>query len=155
MEELYKSLISSSETLMGQLENYLFEVTEPDGPVLILVNPRRQFAANNPHRAAFLNGNPDFLSDFCNRIDDGFEPCVTRVEGGCLIGSQLATETTDCGYILVFMPGYQLDTLRANMDLFELILAQAQLLCQLLDKNNQLHHAQLSELKNRSAVLCS
>jgi hypothetical protein len=41
------------------------------------------------------------------------------------------------------------------MDLFELLLGQTQLICQLIEKNNQLHHLQLTGMSRNSAVLCS
>jgi hypothetical protein len=53
------------------------------------------------------------------------------------------------------LPGYRSETVQANMDLFELLLAQVQLICQLIEKNNQLHHQQLSGLSQNSTLLCS
>lgn len=155
MEELYKSLISGSDTLIGQLENHFFGMTESDGPVLIFVNSQRKFSANHPGKTSFLHEKPDILKDICGRIDDGDDPCVYRVEAGCLVGTQLATEYADYGYLLVFMSGYQKDTMQANMDLFELILAQTQLICHLLEKNNRLHHTHLSGMRDSSPLLCS
>ncbi|MHC5159987.1 MAG: hypothetical protein ACYSN8_08155, partial [Planctomycetota bacterium] len=64
-------------------------------------------------------------------------------------------EITDCGRFLIFLPGYRSETVQANMDLFELLLAQVQLICQLIEKNNQLHHQQLSGLSQNSTLLCS
>ena len=154
MEELYKSLISGTETLMAQLQGHLFGMTEPEGPVLILVDSQHQFCLNHPGRAGFLQDDPDILSILCEQIDDGYDPCVYAVEGGAVIGTQLATESTDCGYLLIFMPGYRTDTVQENMDLFEIILAQTQVICHLLEKNNQLHHAQLFGLRKQSALLC-
>ena len=154
MEELYKSLIAGTETLRGQLQKHLFGLTEPEGPVLILVNHKRQCTMNHPGRAGFLQKNTDVLSDICIQIDDGYDPCVCAVEGGAVIGTQLSTESADCGYLLIFMPGYSADTIQENMDLFEVILGQAQVICHLLEKNNQLHHAELSGLSRQSAVLC-
>ena len=154
MEELYKSLISGTETLMAQLQGHLFGMTEPEGPVLILVDHQRQYRLNHPGRAGFLQDDPDILSSLCEQIDDGYDPCVYAVEGGVVIGTQLATETTDCGYLLIFIPGYLTETVQENMDLFEIILAQTQVICHLLEKNNQFHHAQLSGLSKQSALLC-
>jgi len=155
MEELYKSLISGTETLMGQLQGHLFGMTEPEGPVLILVNSQRQYSMNHPGRVQFLQEGPEILSAICEQIDDGYDPCVCAVDGGAVIGVQLATEYTDCGYLLIFMPGYQTDTIERNMDLFELVLAQTQVICHLLEKNNQLHQVHLSGMSRQSSVLCS
>ena len=155
MEELYKSLLSGVDTLTEQFKGHLFGMTELEGPVLMLVNDQGELCANHPSRVAFLNECPEVLSSICRQIDDGYDPCVYAVEGGCIIGTQLATEKTNCGRFLMYLPGYRSETVQANMDLFELLLAQIQLICQLIEKNNQLHHRQLSGLSQNSAVLCS
>ena len=155
MEELYKSLLSGVDTLTEQFKSHLFGMTELEGPVLMLVNNQGQLCANHPSRVAFFNDSPDILSAICGQIDDGYDPCVCDVEGGCVIGTQLATEKTNCGRFLIFLPGYRSETVQVNMDLFELLLAQVQLICQLIEKNNRLHHQQLSGLSQNSAVLCS
>jgi len=155
MEELYKSFLSGVDTLTEQFKGHLFGMTELEGPVLILVNNQGELCANHPSRVGFLNERPDILSAICHQIDDGYDPCVYAVEGGCIIGTQLATEKTDCGHFMIFLPEYRSETVQANMDLFELLLAQVQLTCQLIEKNNRLHHHQLSGLSKNSAVLCS
>ena len=153
MENLYKSLLSSADTLTEQLKGHLFGMTELEGPVLIFVDEQHQFCANHPSRISFLSETPDLLSAICRQIDDGYDPCAYEVEDGCIVGTQLATETTHCGYFLIFLPGYRSETLQANMDLFELLLAQTQLVCQLIEKNNQLHHLQLTGMSKKSVVL--
>ena len=155
MDELYKSLLSGVDTLTEQLKGHLLDMTELEGLVLMLVNEQGEINANHPSRVAFLNERADILSAICGQIDDGCDPCVFQVEGGCIIGTQLATEKTHCGRFLIFLPGYRSETVQANMDLFELLLAQVQLICQLIEKNNRLHHQQLSGLSQNSAVLCS
>lgn len=155
MEELYKSLVSGAGMLTEQLKGHLFEMTELEGPVLILVDGRGRVCANHPSRASFLSESPELLRVICGQIDDGADPCVYEVDDGCLVGTQLATETTPCGYFLMFLPGYRAQTVQANMDLFELLLAQTQLICQLIEKNNKLHHLQLTGMSRNSAVLCS
>jgi hypothetical protein len=155
MENLYKSLLSGADTLAEQFKSHLFGMTESEGPVLILVDDQHNFCANHPGRTSFLSESPEILPAICGQIDDGYDPCVHTVDGGCVIGTQLATEKTHCGYFLIFLPGYQSQTVQANMDLFELLLGQTQLICQLIEKNNQLHHLQLTGMSKNSAVLCS
>lgn len=154
MEELYHSLLSGADVLAAQLKKHLFGLTELEGPILIHVDEHGHFCANHPSRVAFFNECPEVLSSICAQIDDGYDPCVYAVEDGCVIGIQLTGEITHCGYFLIFLPGYRSETVHANMDLFELLLAQVQLICQLTEKNNLLHHRQLSEMGKNSNVLC-
>jgi len=155
MEELYKSLLCGADMLTEQIKKHLFGMTELEGPVLILVDERGHFCANHPSRVAFLDECPEVLSSICTQIDDGYDPCVYAVEDGCVIGTQLTGEHVDCGRFLIFLPGYRSETVHANMDLFELVLAQVQLICELTEKNNRLHRRQLSEMGRNSDVLCS
>jgi hypothetical protein len=154
METLYKSLLTGADTLTEQLKSHLFSMTEPEGPTLIFVDNQGQFCANHPNRVSFLNECPDTLAVICAQIDDGYDPCVYTVDKGCIIGTQLVTEETDCGRFLIYLPGYRSETVQVNMDMFELVFAQMQLICELIEKNNRLHHRQLSDLSERSTTLC-
>ncbi|HOK95138.1 MAG TPA: hypothetical protein PK052_01955 [Anaerohalosphaeraceae bacterium] len=127
-----------------QFRQEVFGLTEPEGPVLIFVDDRYQAYANDPERAAFLRKNPDILQYLCRRIDDGNDPCVLPMKDGCTAGTQLADERGHCGYFLIFLPGYTRQTAQANMDLIELILAQAQLIFCLIEKNSRFCGCQTS-----------
>lgn len=153
METLYRSLMSGSDLLTEQFTGAIFDLVNPEGPVLIYVNPEFESKASHPTRAGFLCDSPEVVAAICGRIDDGDDPCVLEVEGGCVAGTQLATEESHLGYFLVFLSGYDSETVQTNMDMAELVLAQAQLVCRLIEKNNKLHHAQLMHLSKRSAVL--
>lgn len=149
MEELYRSLISGPDLLLEQICGELFGMTESEGPVLILVDNDQKYRTNHPGRVGFLHDNPELLVMICDRIDDGYDPCVHAVDNGCLIGIQLA----DCGYFMLFLPNYSTDIIQANMDLIELVLLQTQLICELIEKNNRLHHSHLSNMSRSSTVL--
>ncbi len=153
MEEIYKSLFSGSDLLSEQFVRQMFELSGPEGTVMIFVDENQHYQANYPSHAPFLHEESDRLLAICNQIDDGDDPCVCVVEGGCVVGTQLTTEKTHCGYFLVFLPGYTSQTVQVNMDIIELLLAQAQLICQLIEKNNQLHHMRLDHMRKTSHVL--
>jgi hypothetical protein len=153
MENLYQSLFSDPQMPVEQFKREVFTLTDPEGPVLIFVDDRYQPYANHAGRAAFLYENPEILPALCQQIDDGCDPCVYPVKGGCIVGTQMATEQSHCGYFLVFLPGYTSQTVQSNMDMAELLVAQAQLIFQLIEKNNQLHCLQLSHLSRSSQRL--
>ena len=153
MKDIYQSLFSSSDLLCEQFVREMFELSSPDGAVLIYVDENHEYQANNPNRVAFLQEEPQCLSSICRQIDDGDDPCVCVVEGGCVVGTQLLTEKANCGYFLMFLSGYTSQTIQANMNVIELVLAQGQLICQLIEKNNALHHLRLEHLSRTSEVL--
>jgi len=153
MDALYKSLISGNDLLGQQLAGQLFEMSQPDGPVMIYVSDERRYLSSDTVRAGFLDDEPTRLEAVCGQIDDGDDPCLCMLDQGCIVGTQLSTERAHCGYFLLFLPGYTSQTAQANMDILELVLAQAQLVCELVEKNNQLHHLQLAHLSKTSKVL--
>jgi len=72
MEELYKSLLSGVDTLTEQFKGHLFDMTELEGPVLMLVNDKGALCATHPSRVAFLNEDDVILSVLCGQVDDGY-----------------------------------------------------------------------------------
>ena len=156
MEDIYKELFDSSPLLTEQIRGHLFNLVGLDGPVLVVVDTERRPQTSHPGRVGFLLGdNARLIEEMCSRLDDGEDPLVVRVKGGCVAAAQLATERVHCGYLLVFLEGYAPETVGANMRLVELILAQAQLVCELVEKNNQLHRLRLVHLSRTSEVLSS
>jgi len=153
MKNVYESLFSGNDLISEQFMRQMFELSGPDGAVMIYVSAQYQYQTNNPHRAAFLQEEPDSIEAICRQIDDGDDPCVCSVKGGCVVGTQLAVEKGHCGYFLLFLSGYTSQTVWANMEIIELLLAQAQLICRLIEKNNQLHHLRLEHLSKTSSVL--
>ncbi len=153
MEDIYRSLFSSTDLLWEQVVRQMFELSAPEGAVMIFADEKHHYQANYPSRVPFLNEDSGQFSAICRQIDDGDDPCVCVVDGGCVVGTQMLTEKVNCGYFLVFLPGYTSQTVQVNMDIIELLLAQAQLICQLIEKNNQLHHMQLDHMRKTSQVL--
>lgn len=154
MESIYKEMFGTSELPAEQIRGHLFNLVGPEGPTLVVIDTERRFQASHPGRAGFLSGkNERLVEEICSRLDDGEDPLLIKVEGGCAAACQLTTERVHCGYLLVYLEGYAPETAGANMPLVELILSQAQLVCELVEKNNQLHHLRLLHLSRTSDVL--
>jgi len=155
MENLYKDLFDVSGLLAEQVGRYLLEMVGPEGPALVVVTPNRRVQTRHPGRVGvLLSENERLVGDLCARLDDGEDPLVVKVEGGCIAACQLASERAHCGYLLIFLEGYTLETAGANMRLVELIVAQAGLICELVEKNNHLHQLKLVHLSRTSQILC-
>jgi hypothetical protein len=156
MENLYKDLFDSSGLLSEQVGQKLLNLAGPDGPVVVFVSPNRGVQTSHPGRIGFLmSENSRLVGQLCSRLDDGEDPLVIKVEGGCVAACQLMTERTHCGYLMIFLEGYTLETIGANMRMIEMIVAQAGLICELVEKNNQLHQSRLVHLSRTSELLCS
>ena len=147
-------MFGSSHLLTEQIRGHLFNLAGPEGPVLVVIDPDRRFKASHPGRVGFLLGeNERLVEEICTRLEDGEDPLVIKVKGGCAAACQLATEQMHCGYLVVFFDGYTPETMGANMAIVELLLSQIQLICELVEKNNQLHHLKLLHLSRTSEIL--
>ncbi len=154
MERLYKDIFDASDLLIEQVRGHLFGLLGPEGPTLAIAGKDRQLKTNHPSRAGLLMADEGrLLVSLCDRIDDGEDPLVVKVKGGCIAVCGLGTERDQCGYLMVVLEGYTPDTAGANMPLIEMMFAQAQLVCELVEKNNQLHHSRLVQLSRTSDVL--
>ncbi len=153
MEHLYKDILDSPDLLIEQVRGHLFAAVGPDGPPLVVADLDRQWKTSHPGRAGYwLDPNKRLIERVCDRLDDGDDPLIMKVQGGCVAACQLATERVHCGYLLVFLEGYAPETAEANMQLFELIFAQAEAACELIEKNNQLHHLKLVHLSREAKM---
>lgn len=153
MESVYESLFSSGRMLSEQLARCILpEIPESD-LWLILADSDRNLRAGDENRLKKYFPEQDLLRSLCDRIDDGQDPVLASLEDGCLLGTELYTERINAGYLFLVLPGYTLQTVRVNMDLFELLFSQMRLICSLVEKNNQLHQLQLNHLSRSSGVL--
>lgn len=154
MESLYKDIFDSPDLLLDQVRGHLFSLLGSEGPTLAVVGMDRQLKTNHPGRIGILMADEGRLvTSLCNRLDDGEDPLVIKVKNGCIAACSLTTEHAQCGYLMIALEGYTPETAGANMPLIEMMLAQAQLTCELVEKNNQLHQSRLVHLSRTSEVL--
>jgi len=99
---------------------------------------------------AKLDMSESFLKELCAKIDDGAEPIVTQINDCSIIAEQLATEQTNCGYVLIALPQYSPESTLINIDLIEIVLNQLRLIARLIEKNNMLYDVQLKQYRNCS-----
>jgi hypothetical protein len=57
----------------------------------------------------------------------------------------LATEQTNCGYVIIALPQYSPESTLINIDLIEILLNQTGLIAKLIEKNNLLHELQMKQ----------
>lgn len=153
MDSIYESLFSSGHLFSEQMARFILPEVPEDGPWLILIGPERTVQAGDEGRLEEQFPDKDVLLSFCDRIDDGQDPVLAAIEGGCLVGTELYTERMNAGYLFVVLAGYTAQSARMHMDLIELLFSQMRLVCGLVEKNNQLHQLQLNHLSKTSAVL--
>jgi hypothetical protein len=140
--DMYDSLVGPSSMLNEQIAHQIFDILPEHGPVMAIIDRQGSCWLSNPEKFSQLNINESVLKELCNKIDDGTEPVVTQVNDCSIIAAQLATDRTNCGYVLITLPQYTPESTMTNIDIIEILLSQAGIIANLIEKNHLLHELQ-------------
>ncbi|UCG48586.1 MAG: hypothetical protein JSU94_02185 [Phycisphaerales bacterium] len=142
---VYDSLSSPEGVLNEQIAQQMFEVLPEKGPIMAIMSRQGSFWPSDSERFCRLNIDEAFLKELCAKIDDGDEPVITQSDECSIVAAQLATERTDCGYVIVALPQSSPESTLINTDLIEMLLSQVGLIARLIEKNNRLYEAQMKQ----------
>ncbi len=145
--DMYKSLSSPGFMLTEQIARQIFEVLPEGGATIVIMDREGNNWPSDPEEFAKLNISESFLKELCAKIDDGAEPVVTEVNDCSVIAAQLATERSNCGYVIIALPQYSPESILINIDLIEMLLNQIGLIAQLIEKNNLLYEVQMKHYR--------
>lgn len=134
--DINKSLYCPDFILTDQITRRIFEVLPESGPLMVIMNTQGKSHVSNPEDFFKLNISESFLQDICIRIDDGAEPIITNINDCSIVAGQLATEQSNFGYVFIVLPQYNPESILGNFDLIEMLLNQANLIAELVEKNN-------------------
>jgi len=143
---MYDSLFSPSCVLNEQIARQIFDILPEQGPIMVIIDGDGNCWPSNSENFSTLNISESFLKELCAKIDDGAEPVVTQADDFSIIATQLATEQTNCGYVIIALPQYSPESTLINIDLIEILLNQTGLIAKLIEKNNLLHELQMKQL---------
>ncbi|MFC1675599.1 hypothetical protein ACFL3G_00890 [Planctomycetota bacterium] len=139
----YDSLFSPDSVLNEQVARQIFDVLPESGPIMIIIGKDGNCWPSNSESFAALNISETFLKELCDKIDDGDEPVMSQHDEVSVIAAQLATERTNCGYVVIALPQYSPESTLINIDLIEIALNQVNLVAKLIEKNSQLYELQI------------
>jgi len=134
--DMYDSLFSSTRVLNEQIARQIFDILPEHGPIMVIMDREGNCWPSDSDKFSKLDVSESFLKELCAKINDGVEPVVTQ-EGDCsIIATQLATDQTNCGYVIIALPQYSPESTLINIDLIEIVLNQLGLIAKLIEKNN-------------------
>jgi len=142
---MYNSLSSTSCVLNEQIARQIFDILPEQGPIMIIMDKIGHFWPSDTEEFSKLDISEQLLKDLCTKIDDGDEPVVTQADDCSIIAAQLATERTNCGYVIIVLPRYSPESTLINIDLIEILLNQIGLIARLIEKNNLLYERQVKQ----------
>jgi hypothetical protein len=144
---LNESLSSGVFMLNEQVARQVFEVLPDQGPILLIMDRNGNYWPSDSERYAKLDISEHFLKELCAKIDDGAEPVVTQMNDCSIVAAQLATERSNCGYVIIALPQYTPESTLINIDLIEMLLSQLGLIVKLIEKNNLLFEVQMKHYR--------
>jgi hypothetical protein len=147
----FGSVYSLGCMLNEQIARQVFDILPEDGPVMVIVSKQGNYWPSDSEGFAEIGITDDFLKDLCAKVDDGDEPIITQINDCSIVATALATERTDCGYILIALPQYDPESTLANIGLIEILLSEVGLIAHLIEQNTLLHERQIKQL----AAVCS
>jgi hypothetical protein len=141
--DIYGAVSSQGCVLNEQIARQVFDILPEDGPVMIIVSRQGNYWPSSSEGFAKLGITDGFLKDICTKVDDGDEPIITQVNDFSIVATALATEQTNCGYILIALPHYSPEATLANITLIEILLSQVGLVAHLIEQNTFLYERQM------------
>ena len=143
--DMYDTLFSPSRVLNEQVARQIFDILPERGPVMVIMDSERNCWPSDSEEFSRLDISEPFMRELCAKIDDGVEPVVTQANDCSIIAAQLATEHTNCGYVIIALPKYSPESTLINIDLIEIMLNQINLIAKLIEKNNLLYELQMKQ----------
>ena len=144
---IYESLSSPGFMLNEQVARQVFETLPEGGPLIMIMDRQGNTWPSNSHGFAELNITESFLREVCAKIDDGAEPVMTQFNECSIVAAQLATDRSNCGYVIIALPKYGPESTLANIDLIEILLYQLSLIARLIEKHNRLYEVQMKHYR--------
>ena len=141
--DMYESMFSPGSLLNEQVARQIFDILPDGGPVMVIMDSERNCWPSDSEKFSMLDIKEPFLAELCAKIDDGVEPVITQTSECSIVATQLATDRTNCGYVIVALPQYSPESTLVNIDLIEILLSQISLIARLIEKNNLLYELQM------------
>lgn len=133
------AMVSATYVLNEQIARQVFDILPEQGPILAIMDRNGNCWPSNSEAFAKLNLSETLLQDLRAKVDDGAEPVITQTGETSITVAQLATDQTNCGYVVVALPRYSPESALTNIDLVEALLNQITLIARLIEKTSMLN----------------
>jgi len=147
---IFGALSSPDRVLNEQVARQIFDIVPEDGPVIVIMDRDGNYWPSDSQKFLELNLNEPLLKEICAKINDGAEPVISQINSCGIIAAQLATEHTNCGYVIIALPTYNPESILININLIEMLLNQVGLVAKLIEKNNLLYELKIKQFSEYS-----
>lgn len=143
--DMFGSSYSQSCVLNEQIARQVFDLLPEEGPMMVIIGKDGNCWPSNAEGFTKLGITDSYIKELCAKINDGEEPIIANVNDFSLVITGLATERSDCGYIMIVLPHYSPESTMANIGLVEILLSQVGLIAHLIEQSNMLYERQIKQ----------
>lgn len=151
--DLCNTKAPETHTLTEQIAEEVFEMLPERGPILVIMDREGNYWPSHPEEYSALGIEETVLRDLRGKVDDGAEPVITQIGETSITIAQLATEQTNCGYVVLALPRYTPESTLTNIDLVEAMLSQISLIARLVEKTRMLTHGHMNHYRGLALSL--
>jgi hypothetical protein len=139
----YDAMFSASYVLNERIARQGIEMLPERGPLVAIVDRAGNCWPSNTEEFARIKLDETVLQDLRAKVDDGAEPVVAQLGDVSVSAAQLATERTNCGYLLVALPRNDARSSTVEVGLLEALLSQITLVARLIEHDSLLTQARM------------
>ncbi len=143
----YNSVFSGACVLCEQVARQVFDLADEQGPIMVIMDRDGHVWPSDSDAFARLEIGEDLLKGLCEKIDDGAEPVTVQLRQCTIAAGQLATDSTNCGYVMIILPGRGSESSPDNNDLVEIVLNLVSVVARLIEKNGRLYEHQVNQYR--------
>jgi hypothetical protein len=137
------TMFSAADVLNEQIARAVFEMLPEGGPLLAIMDGGGCRWVSDPEAFARADLSEPLLDDLRAQVDDGVEPVTAEADAVRVTMTQLATEHTRCGYLVLVFPRSDTGAPAADHDLVEAFLGQITLVANLIESRSMLSDTQV------------
>jgi hypothetical protein len=127
------AVFSATYALNERIARAVFEALPEGGPVVAIMDGEGHSWVSDAAAFARVNLAEPLLDDLCGAVDDGVEPVRVQAGEASVTVTQLATEQTRCGYLVLVTPRSNGGASPVEHDLVEALLGQIMLAANLIE----------------------
>jgi hypothetical protein len=140
---IFDAISTSNDLVTGHIASNIFSVLPEDGLALAIIDRNGHRYTSEPEALAARGVTDEVVRDLCTRIDDGYEPIITKAGETTIIGTHLATDRCNYGYVVLMLKDCCPSTAMGSISLIETVLGLMNLVAriteQISDKQGRLH----------------
>jgi hypothetical protein len=140
---MYDEMFSSSYALNERIAREVVGTLPDSSLVLAIMDREGNCWSSDPESFEKLSLADGVLDDLRAKVDDGADPAVTQVGDVGVTMAQLATDLTNCGYVVVAVSRCGSESIPASLDMIETLISLVTLAARLIEKNSLLNEAQV------------